>query len=638
MIIPTVDSVDRPRAFGYDGYIDNILIRLGVTPQTPFEDLTADATPPRIDTSESAEDVRDEAGRRYSRSRLTGGAGLDFLHERSRPENADTRFWDSRRVDVFRRERGSIYEVPLMHRMDEEEVTGTPLSLLEHEGTAYYLKSDGLYDVASQTQQIALTSATKAVALGSSIYVLDGSGVGRIDPPTWTRNAISAVAYTDIWAVKSRVLGLDGTTLKDPIDTDATIMTVPAADTIHDVIDAGRVVLVLSSTGSIHSLTLNDALELVPTQETAFGQETPILAAEAFGVLGFVTTEPTEAGGNVARFYTGAVGSDGSVGDLQLRYSVGDRDSTDDLTPLAITATRDSIYVAIPEEGEDTLTLWRYYLPTSGYARAHEIDFTSASSCVGIVEIDDRMHAATDQDVFVESDLYEASGWAIGPAADFYTAENKQWVSGELSGAELPPNTALQLYDSTSVDLMAEPSSLDWNLVTQLTTGAAQARVESLTGRESRYHVAKITWASDPSGINSPRWRSYSFRALPNPVRDVLLRVPINVSDQIETKGRRATKIPGRGKATEEALRALEGQHTLIEIYRPAWKIRGMVERFEGTITTIPNRGSVRFVMYARIRGTAVSDFGEVSGPISNASWGNDQWGVPEFAQGEVNA
>lgn len=636
MIIPTLSNVPRPRAAGYDGYIDEVLIRLAVTPETPFQDLTAEVTPPRIDTSESAEDMREEFGRRYSRSRLSGGAGLDFLHTPERGDDARVRYWDSRRVDVFRELKGSTYEVTLMHEMVGESITGTVLGVFEHDDNLYFLKADGIYDLSTGSQVIALTSATKAVSMGASIYVLDGSGVGKITPPTWTRSAHSAVAYTNIWSAKSRIIGIDGNVLKDASNSDAAVLTVPVGDTVYDVCDAGPAVLALSSTGSIHSLALDDSLALLPVAETSFTNEYPVLCAEAFGTLGFVTAEATEAGGYVARFYTGQLSQDYSVGAIQLQYQVGDRETSEDLTPLAMTATRDSIYAAIPNEGEDVLTLWRYYLPSGGYARAHEIDFTGASLCPDLVEVDERMYVATDIDVFVEANTYEADGWIIGPAADFYTSENKQWVSADLTGGVLPVGCALELFDALTPEAMSSPAG-NWSLVARLSVGSSESRANSLPQRESRFHVAKVVLVSPQDRSDTPAFRSYSFRGLPNQKRDILLRVPINVSDQIESQGRRATRIPGRGEAIESLLRTFEGKHTIIELFRPSWKIRGMVEQFESTIQTVPARGAVRAVMYARIRGTEVSDLGESAVNTSNASWGQDMFTAGQFAIGEVN-
>lgn len=78
----------------------------------------------------------------------------------------------------------------------------------------------------------------------------------------------------------------------------------------------------------------------------------------------------------------------------------------------------------------------------------------------------------------------------------------------------------------------------------------------------------------------------------------------------------------------EQALRLYEGQHVLIELYRPALQVRGLIEKFESTIDIIPTFGSVRRVMYARIRGTRLEDSEAIVIETSGASLGQDIAGL----------
>jgi hypothetical protein len=438
-----------------------------------------------------------------------------------------------------------------------------------------------------------------------------------------------------MWAVKSRIVAVLDNVLSDATD-DSVLLTFPPADTATDVVESGPAILVFGTTGNIYALTLDSNSLLVPAGESKFINEIPISAAEAFGVLGVVTAEVTEAGGRVMRFYTASLALTGSydLTDLQLIYQVGDRDTTSNLTPHAMLATRDSIYTAVPEEGSDEVTLWRYYLPTGGYARAHSVTPPSAKSVSSMVEVDDRMYVCmASDDLYRETDDYVATGYVIGPLADFYTSDNKQWVSAELSGSELPLGAGLELYNTTDPVLINDEASLDWQIVTKLLATESSREVNTLS-LDARYHVAKVVFRSDGSRASTPGFRSYSFRALPNPVRDVLLRIPINVSDQIESPGKRAMTVRGRGLAIEEALRAYEGAHVLIELYRPPLQVRGLIERFEATVDVIPPYGSVRRVMYARIRGSRLLNY---QSPIINttgSSLGQDTLGLVTLGKG----
>lgn len=637
-ILPTIDLVDNPQAHGYDGYIDNILIRLAVGPNATLQDISADVQAQRVDTSESAEDIRDEVGARYSRSDLSGGAGVDFLHERSRPNDAPTRFWDSKGVDVFNTDRGDIYDARLMHRVDPNGSSWTDVNAVAQiDGTIYYLRADGIHELGVGLQG-SVAGATHLYAMGNSLYTLDGTnGVQRWDPPTWTPVAVDTTIYDAIWPAKSRIMGVVNNNLYDCDSNTEPVLSLPAADTVTDVVDVGSAILVFATTGSVYALTLDQSLALVTAGETKFVNEIPIMATESFGQLGIMTAEVTELGGRVTRFYTATVGLSGSyeLANIQLVFQRGDRTTTDNLTPHAMHATRDSLYVAIPEEGTTEITLWRYYLPTGGYARAHSIDPGTVETINDFIEVDDRMYLAVTDDLWIETDEYVISGYFIGPLADAYTSEPKQWVAGDIAGAALPQGAALELYDTTDPEIINDPDSSSWQLVTQLSQGQDRAWVTSMSGRDARYHAAKVILRSDSSRLFSPRFRSYSFRGLPAADRDILLRIPINVSDQIESNGRRATRIPGRGATVEQALRALEGKHALVELYRPPLQVQGMIEKIESDIDIIPSRGSVRDVIYARIRGTRLEDSEAIVIQTSGVALGQNILGLVKLGTGD---
>lgn len=642
-IVPTVDLVSRPRAMGYDGFIDNVLVRLAVTPQTPWRDITAEATAPRIDTAEAAEDVKDEVGQRYSRSDLSGGAGLDFAHGRNRPDDASIRYWDSKGIDVFAGNPGNLYDVPLLHRVDANGGAYTDIeSVCAIDGTVYFARAAGIYTTSGQ--QVALTGITKMVAMGNSLYTLDGvNGVRQYPVSTFIPSSISATAFDEIWAVKSRIVGASSNLLYDTSDESTPILSLPTGEYITAVIDAGPALLVFGSNGYVYALTLDQDLALVSAGQTKFVDEVPLMATESFGVIGLVTTESTEAGGKVTRFYTGQLGLSGSYAleGMQLQYQIGDRSTTDDLSPHSMLGTRDSIYVAIPEEGSTEITLWRYYLPTGGYARSHTIDPGAGVNVVeSFVQVDDRFYLAVNgDDLWEETDEYVAVGYFIGPMADFYTADKKQWVGAELSGLVNDAGAFLELYDTTDPEILDEPDSTSWRFVFALGGGETSKKTSVLTGRDARWHAAKVVFRSASDRLDTPRFRSYTFRALPAPERDILIEVPLNVSDQIESRGRRATRIPGRGKAIEDALRAYEGEHVLIEFFRPELEIRGLIEQFSETIETIPNQGSVGLVMYARIRGTRLQEsVGYSAEATAGVSFGQDRFGWAPFAIGDPDA
>ena len=638
-IVPTSDLVARPESQGYDGVIGNVLIRLAASRQTPLEDSTAEAAPPRIDTASGPDDIRDEVGQRYSRSDLRGGAGLDFLHAADRPQDGAIRFWDSRGIDVFRDKPGEPYGARLLNRVDLLQAHTDIRGVAVGNSEGYYLRAGEIRDIATNTLRLSLTSALDGlVGMGNTLYFRDSSGVGSTVIGTWTRVAVSAdTGYDAIYGVKDRILAVKDNVLHDATD-DSVLLTFPAGETFNDVVDVGPAVMALATTGSAHFLHLDQSLALVPAGVSPFASETPILAAEAFGSIGIATADPTEAGGTVVRFYTATLSVSGNydLTDLQLQFEIGSRLTSEDLTPTALVASRDSFYLATKEEGESVQTVWRFYLPTGGYARYLEV--ADGNPITDMIEVDDRMYFSVSSDgVWKQTDEYVVSGYIIGPLADFFTADAKQWVGADLSGEALPSGSSLELYDTTDPALINDEANPSWQLVTQLIEGQESNTITDLAGRSARYHVAKVILRSDSSRLFTPVLQSYSFRALPNPRRDILLRIPINVSDQIESPGRRAISIPGRGKAVEQALRAFEGEQVTVQLYRPALEVRGLIERFESVIETIPAFGSVRRVMYARIRGTRLEDSEAIVIQTSGASLGQDILGVVSVGEGVVN-
>jgi hypothetical protein len=635
-IVPTVGSTAYPEAHGYDGYIDNILIRLAVSEETPYQGITAEAEAPRIDTADAAEDIRDETGQRYSRSNLTGGAGLDFLHAPGRAADAGIRYWDSRGVDVFGAEKGDVYSATLMHLMEIEDTDASITKAVTVDGAVYYLSAANIKAEGGTTKDTLSGTGLDITAVGNTIYTLDATdGVQRYDLPSWTPANESATVFDRIWGVKARCLGVIDNVLYEAAASDLTLLTLPLADTVTDVVDTGTAVLVFTTAQSVYSLTVDEALALSIAGESTWIDETPIMAAESFGVMGIVTAEPSFSGGNITRFYTATLGSDYSIGNLQLIYQVGDRDTTDDLTAWDIIATRDSFYVAVPEEGATTSTVWRYYLPTGAYSRSYEFGTTTLRSVNSMVWANGVLYGAVNTEgLWKEQDTYVTDGYVIGPLADFFSSESKQWVSGELTG-QAPLDTSIELYGSNDETIITDPSSGAWLLVTTIRTDVNESIVD-IVGHRGRYHAAKVVMRANGVASLTPSFLSYSFRALASPNRDTLVRIPINVSDQIESPQRRALTVKGRGEAIEEALRVYEGQSVLVELYRPPLKIQGLIEQFEETIMTIPKRGSVGYVMYARIRGRKQSTT-ETTPPVtSGASLGQGILGLVTMGTGEV--
>ncbi len=649
-LLPVVEDVPQPRAWGYNARIDDILLQLAVSPEDPTAILTIEAVPPRVDTGEAAEDIREDTGFRYSRNRLDGGAGLDFLHSPDRLEGAPRRYWDSFGVDVFSSDLGKPYEAPLMHEMllDTALSAGEFGSLGRIDDQIYYLRGDEIWEYGASPAKHTLAATPSSynfLAMGNSLYSNDTTnGVQRFDPPSFTPVSVdSTTIYNKIYGAKSRILARDNNLLYEAASTPILLLTLPPADAVLDqgVVDAGNSIVVLTTTGTVFLLGLDASLALVNTGQYSFGDEIPIVGAFSQGVLGIATREITEAGGRVTRFYTATVPDDGkTLADVTLIFQVGDRQSTTFIEPRFMLGTRDSLYTLISTPGAPLLEVYRYYLPTAGWSRAHQLAVPSTGSGSSMLEIDDRMWVANPSNgLWKEQDTFVATGYVIGPAADFFTARSKQWVSATLTIPALPAGTKVNLFDSTNIDVLSDPDHTDWGLAVKVqVAGEIEVDIKDLTDRNGRYHVAKVDLVASADKTLSPALRSYSFRAFPSADRDTIVRFPVNVSDQFEAPGKRAMIRRGRGLVLENALRAKEGQQVVAEIFALNIVLRGILERVEEPLVVFPERGSPLRVMFLTIEGEDIAgSTAGFGGTSSGASWGQDMFAIPQFAVGELS-
>ena len=650
MTLPIADEVDQPRAWGYNARIDNILVQLATSETDPTAVLTAEAAPPKVDTGEAAEDIREDTGFRYSRNRLDGGAGLDFLHSPDRLEGATRRFWDSFGVDVFASNLGKPYEARLMNEMllDTAISAGEFGTLARIDDQIYYLRGDEIWEYGASPAKHTLAATPGAqgfLAMGNSLYSNDTTnGVQRFDPPSFTPVSVdSTTTYGAIYGVKSRILAKLNNTLFEAGSTPILLLTLPPADEVVDqgVVDAGNSIVVLTTTGTVYLLGLDANLALVNTGQYSFGDEIPTVAAYSQGVLAIATFEANESGGRIARFYTATIPDDGkTLENVTLIFQRGDRQSTSFNHPRFMLGTRDSIYLLLSTPGTPLLETYRYYLPTGGWARAHQVPVPSSGGGASMLEIDDRMWVANPSNgLWKEQDTFVASGYVIGPAADFFTARAKQWVSGNLIIPALPAGTQVNLFDSTNIDVLSDPDHADWGLAVKVQVpGETEVVVSDLTGREGRYHVAKVDLEASADKTLSPGLRSYSFRAFPSSDRDTIVRLPINISDQFEAPGKRAMIRRGRGLILENALRALEGKQVVCEIFALGIVLRGIMEAVEEPFVVFPDRGTPFRVMFVTIQGEDIAGSSTgFGGTSSGASFGQDKFAIPQLAVGELS-
>ena len=626
--VATTINTSNPKRYGYDVRIDDILLRTAVGPGREMQIQSSDVQEGQINVKQNPEDFTSNLGRIYSRNNFTGGQGLDTAHRANGSPKDTTRFFDSKGIDVFHGDDETSYHVHLLHTMESKGLTftGTEQYVVRTtNGNLYVSDVQTIYlstDNAANWSTVASTNVSYdirgMVAFGDNVFVVTGDGstnkeLIHYDGSTWTVEGLGSSItgyFTGIHFVKGRlvVTGKDAVAeylweanpytgnFTGVFQTSSAIVTVEPTHDITSVIDAGAVLLAASTDGNIYSLKdVSGTLQLQGQSHIGDEQVTAIEALE--GIIIFGTRE---VGTNVGRLYR----SDLTVADdlyvLANRQLLKEWTNGVDASPQAMFASRDSVYVGVRESETETY-LWRYYLPTAGLAR--DLRIPGTGSVNGIKQVAGLFFAlvqGTTGGVFLETSTYESEGYIVLSAADFFTAESKQFVGAEVSTFALPNNTSVELYYSTKFEALDNPTDGSFQLALDQAAGVGDT--EKQIAEVSRYIVGKVILKSE-AGADTPKVKSVQFRALARPEL-VVAQIPINISDRVERPGRKPVKVKGLGDVLYSALRSKEGDSVTLELFDPAEIIRGVVERISYPINSNVERGSVTQYAIITVRGT----------------------------------
>ena len=626
--VATTINISNPKRYGYDVRIDDILLRSAVGPGREMQIQSSDVQEGQINVKQNPEDFTSNLGRIYSRNNFTGGQGLDTAHRANGSPKDTTRFFDSKGVDVFHGDDETSYHVHLLHTTAEELSFSNSNNYLAQttngdmyvtDGTAIYKSTDNGDNWSAVTTGLTINhNFTGAAAVGDQVYFTTANGTTaseliQFNGSTWSENTTdqsSNAGLTGVWFAKGQLFisGDDGTveylwavspfnktwSSSDLAEADA-IVTFEDSHHVSQVVDAGAVVLAASTNGDIYSIKdVSGTMTLKGQTNIPFEEVHSIAAAE--GIVFFGTKEKAR---DVGRFYR----ADLTVADDL--YVLANRQlvkewviSGVDTTPKHMFVSRDSIYCGIKESGSESY-LWRYYLPTAGFAR--DLEMGEAGFILGITQADGQFIISVGGGgIYKETTTHEAEGYLLLSAADFFTAESKQFVGAEISTFSLPTSTSVELFYSTKFEALDNPN--DGSFILALDQAAGTGDTEKQIAEISRYIVGKVVLKSD-NGANTPKVKSVQFRALARPEL-VVAQIPINVSDRVERPGRKPIKVKGLGDVLYNALRSKEGDSVTLELFDPAEIIKGVVERISYPINSNVERGSVTQYAIITVRGT----------------------------------
>ena len=619
-VLPTPANTSAPESQGFEANLDDLFLRFAVGPGRQMNINTAPLQAQAIQTSETPEDFQQEFGQIFSRTDFAGGSGLDKAHRRNAGENDFQRFWDSKGIDVFSgKEVGQEYKVSLLHDTDEIQTeSATNLYMQELGGDIFYAAGDTLKVVGTPLTDTSSTedgglgngkpsagnNITGIAVLGTKLYLVANGDI-------YIRNSAGSYAtynthktFDKLWSMKGRLVAsaTDGK-LHEVAATSSppTMKELPSGSSWTDVADGGAVVLATADDGYIYSFA-DESSTLTLKGQTFVEGEVPNAIDAAQGFIFYGTYQST-ASGKIGRLYRAEITNSNSLFVLvnaQLIKQWGDGSTTLDQAPYKIISTRDSIYTGIVDSASKT-NLWRYYLPTGGIAR--DLEFAESGIVEGIAVFSDRLFATVSGGgLYRESTNYVSTGYIISPLADFFTSEKKQFVGAKLNTNSVTTGN-VKLSTSIIPEDINNADSSTWLQQVNITSGRG-GEEEILSLVEGRWISAKIEITTGDV-TQSPELLSYAIRGF-QLVNDLIVDMPINISDQIERPFRKSLRINGQGDLIYTALRNKEGKNVELEIFRPDTLLRGIIENVSSPIEEISPRGSVTMYCLVRFRGSKV--------------------------------
>ena len=617
-VLPSPSNTSEPQAQGFEANLDDLFLRFAVGPGRQMNINTAPLQAQAIQTSETPEDFQQEFGQIYSRTDFSGGSGLDKAHKRNASEMDFSRFWDSSGIDVFSGKAvGQEYKVSLLNSTEEVTTSSeTNLYAQQLDGTIFYADGAVLKKITTPLTGSSSTDGTPSggnditglAIMGNQLFIVANGVVYQRTSAGTYGSYNSDNTYSRLWAAKGRLIASDTSGVLYEIEPSSS--SAGADNTIHslrngrswtDVCDAGAVVLATADDGYIYSLT-DESSNLTLKGQTFIEGEVPNAIDAAQGLIFYGTYENT-ASGKIGRLYRAEITNANSLYVLvnaQLIKQWGDGSTTLDQAPYSIISTRDSIYTGIKDTASKT-NLWRYYLPTGGIAR--DLEFAEGGIVKGLTVFSDKLFATVSGGgIYRETSNYVSSGYIITALGDFFTSEKKQWVGAKLNTQDVSSGT-VQLSTSTIATDINDSSSSTWQSQVVINSGTG-GEEEVMTLVSGRWIAGKIDITTDDQA-QSPGLLSFAIRGF-QLVNDLVVDIPVNISDQIERPYRKRIKVNGQGELVYQALRNKEGKNVQLEIYRPDTLLRGIIENVSSPIEEISPRGSVTTYCLVRFRGSKV--------------------------------
>ena len=664
----------RTKAEGYGALIGSSWYRLAAGPQFPVMVQTKDSLAERLDQVGSTHENVLDVGYAFSRNNLTGGEGLDWyprVSQTGEPQPADEiRFWDSKNLSILHPDAGQQYRMQLGRAQAVFYTPTTPPVDLAVSGEYIYVGwgtqvdwfDDWTDTVPTDSFDFGIEVELVVASQGNQVYVLTVDG--HLWFKAWNSSTFTNVydltgsgnntrPLANIWLVKGRLLAervnLDTTSgtvelvsgtpvgIEDPGDPQIVewdlefILVDTAQGRFRRCIDAGTAVVAIVSDGSIRSYVPQTDTSGSDTTLTIRGQtnvpsgEEPLSIGFGAGKIVVITVaDQQSATSQAVRAYTAEVLSeqfDFIVGNMQIRRVWNGTDEPPSKTKN-MPSSRDRIFWMVEEivGGE---TAWAYDVTTDGLHRVIQIG-TDATALVIFDSIAGYIQGANvmrqDTTKFVDE------GYLITPNINFGLNTDISWMSVVIEGQDLEAaGKQIELWRSTNPEAIQDPDHPSWALTAQISNPSQSGIEVPMIGVKTKSLALQVKVFSVQGGTRSPKVTRFAVRGFPAH-RDLVVTLPVNVSDIISAPGRMPYRLPGWGNQTHERLLQLIGDSVEVFVLDPPVWVAGVVDQISEPTEYISDRGSVSVVCQVQVRGKIKTQAG--SGIGTNAGLGIGPLGI----------
>ena len=665
--------VRHPKAEGYNLRVRQEWYRTVANSQTSIQIGTRDSLAERIEQDGSIYTNVLDVGYAWGRTDLSGGEGLDWdpreiALDRNQTDLDLIRFWDSNGIETSRPDTaGEQYSLRLSRsERNWDGVVADPVDLgtsdnfvffADGETVSWYDSWDNITPIGSAVPAAGERIIALAVAPNDTVMATTEDGSCYVKTPL---SPVFETAYTTlpathldakgVWYVNGRFimtayddeesaqlweLAWDGTDWTPDAEIDT------ATSPFWSVVESGPAIVSACGDGTVRTYTptADDvSLALLPRARTTMPTgETPILLGANAGVLLILTTaDRTEADRQELRLYQAEVLDarfNFVVGQLQLKREWLGTEH-EGLVTRNMTNSRDNIFFFVREERQGSLfeSAWRFDVVTSGLTRTASVPDVDLNSIVVFENILGSIDFANGVIILADSARHQTFGYMIFPNITFGLNTDIAWLTTVVEAHDLVDQGAqIELLRSTDPEGILNPDHPSWVLIQRISAPGGTSIEVPLTNLRSRTLALQIRIASTEQNTISPKVTRIAIRGIPSH-RDLIMLVPVNVSDYVSVPHRTPMRVPGLGNDLHTEMLDLVGENVEVLLIDPPILFRGIVNNVSEPIEYLPNRGSATRHCLVEFRGqrlttaeTATGDAGMGLGLLGIATLGIGQ-------------